>query len=112
MNVSNWNKAFKNLGAELVELKLPMKESWPPWVRNPPQIADQRHLEFNEMIIRSMYGKFYCRNPRCNFNRWNSTFCNTSMNYRYDKIGRGEIIIGNGMLRITRICRRPGGQMI
>ena len=113
MNVTNWNKAFKNLGAELVEQKLPMKERWPPWARNPPQIANERHLEFKEMPINSMYGKFYCPNPRCNSKIWNSTSCTTSMKYRYDDVQqRGEIIIESGMLRIIRICRRPGGQLI
>ena len=101
MNVSNWNKAFKNLGAELVELKLPMKKKYHG--STSVCIADERHLEFKEMTIHSMYGKFYCPNPRCNSKRWNSTSCNTSMKYRYDELKkRGEIIIENGQLRITK----------
>ena len=119
MNIVNWTKAFENLGAELVTLKLPMIQSSGATVMVPHQnqpitlgripakppkvmyipftIAEERHLEFKEMTIHSMYGKFYCPNPRCNSKRWNSTSCNTSMKYRYDELKqRGEIIIENG----------------
>ena len=123
MNIVNWTKAFENVGAELVTLKLPMIQSSGATVmvphqnqpitlgrilsRIPPKppkvmyipftIAEERHLEFKEMTIHSMYGKFYCPNPRCNSKRWNSTSCNTSMKYRYDELKqRGEIIIENG----------------
>ena len=116
MNIDNWTKAFKKLGSELVEMKLPMKrmygfEQGLAIVEDGLTIMEERHTEFKEMTIHSMYGKFYCPNPRCNSKRWNSTSCNTSMYYRYDDVQQcGEIIIESGMLRIIRICRHPGGQ--
>ena len=98
MNIVNWTKAFENLGAELVTMKLPMKRKI---FRSSLTIAEERHLEFKEMTIHSMYGKFYCTNSKCKFNRWTSTSCNTSMKYRFDEVEqRGEIIIESGQLRI------------
>ena len=120
MNIVNWTKAFENLGSELVEMKLPMKrmygfEQGLAIVEDGLTIMEERHTEFKEMTIHSMYGKFYCPNPRCNSKRWNSTSCNTSMKYRYDDLKKcGEIIIESGLLRIIKRCRRPpsapGGQ--
>ena len=56
MNTTHWIKAFKNLAIELVEMKLPMMSD----LRT---INENRHLEFTEMTIHSMYGKFFC--PNC-----------------------------------------------
>ena len=139
MNITNWNKAFENLGKELVDMKLPiiknrgqrafrtvyqhqtqritmahigLPQRLPEVLYVPFTIAEQRHLDFAEMTINSMYGKFYCPNPKCNSKNWSSTSCNTSMKYRYDEFKqRGEIIIESGLLRIIKICRRQGGQM-
>ena len=58
MNTTNWIKAFKNLAIELVEMKLPMMSD----LRT---INESRHLEFTEMTIHSMYGKFFCQSSHC-----------------------------------------------
>ena len=58
MNTTNWIKAFKNVAIELVEMKLPMMSD----LRT---IKESRHLEFTEMTIHSMYGKFFCPSPNC-----------------------------------------------
>lgn len=50
-NAKNWTKSFKNLAPELVEMKFPM------------DTYEERHREFAEMTIHSMFGKFYC--PNC-----------------------------------------------
>jgi hypothetical protein len=97
MNIDNWTKAFENLGAELVTMKLPMKKQYIG--RSDLTIVEERHLELKEMTIHSMYGKFYCNNPKCKSKNWTwtSTSCNTSMYYRFDKLKqRGEIIIESG----------------
>ena len=124
MNITNWNKAFENLGKELVDMKLPiiknrgqrafrtvyqhqtqritmahigLPQRLPEVLYVPFTIAEQRHLDFAEMTINSMYGKFYCPNPKCNSKNWSSTSCNTSMKYRYYEFNqRGEIIIFKG----------------
>ena len=47
-NFEYWTKSFKNLAHELVEMKFPM------------DTYEERHREFVEMIIHSMYGQFDC----------------------------------------------------
>ena len=99
MSIANWNKAFEALGMELVEMKLPMTQNrgaGANWLTPAPRltIAEERHLQSKEMTVHSMFGRFYCPNPRCNSKRWSSTSCNTDIKYRFDESEqRGEIVI-------------------
>ena len=103
MNIVNWNRAFEELGAELVEMKLPMRRKWGAG----PQltIVEERHLQPKEMIVHSMFGNFYC--PKCKTKSWSSTSCNTAIKYRYDESEqRGEIVIIEEFGQQCKRCNR------
>ena len=69
-------------------------------------IVEKKHLKFKWMNIHSMYGRFYCPNPKCKSN-WSSTLCSTNMKYLFDESKeRGEIIIFKEFGQQCKRCNR------
>ena len=113
MNIVNWNRAFEELGAELVEMKLPMRQNggagagWPIATAPRLTIAEERHLQPKVMTVHSMFGKFYCPNPKCKSKSWSSTSCNSDIKYRFDESKQcGEIVIVEEFGQQCKRCNR------
>ena len=97
MNNKVWIEAFEKLGSE-ISFNLSAHKSL---------LQETRHHEFKEMTIHSMFGKFYCSNPKCKSKSQNSTKCNTDIKYRYNPNKKqGEIQISREYGQYCNKCEK------
>ena len=89
-----WTRVFMISAAEIVDMSAYKS-----------LLLENRHHEFKEMIIYSMFGRFNC--DRCNSKSWTSTTCNTEIKYRYNpNTEQGEIEIVKEFGQACNRCNR------